>query len=350
VRASILVPVLNEARHIRSSVHAMRRQRLDGEFEILLVDGRSTDGTREALLDLSAADPRLRLLDNPTGRIPAALNIGLRHARGEFVARMDAHSWYPEDYVQRGVDRLERGNAAWVTGPQIPAGDGRWSRRVALALRLRTGQGGSRKWAGIDAAGGAAERELDTGVFCGVWRRSTLEALGGWDEAWTVNEDVEMAARVLDAGGRIVCRTDMGATYRPRDSLRGLARQYWRFGLYRVKSARRHPRALRRSHLAPPCVVVTAVAAVLAPARVRRLGRALFAAYLAGTVVSSLPLLRQADRRDAVGVPVVLLVMHLAWGAGFLVGLARFGVPVRALAAVLTPPTRDEAAGTTSRN
>ena len=329
MHASVLVPVLNEARCIRSTVEAMRRQRLDGDLEILFIDGASTDGTREALFEHCAADPRLRVLENPTGRIPVALNIGLRNARGEFVARMDAHSWYPDDYVQRGIDRLARDDAVWVTGPQIPVGDGPWGRSVALALRHPIGQGGSRKWGAGEPAG---ERDLDTGVFCGVWRRSTLEALGGWEEAWTVNEDVEMAARVLDAGGRIVCRTEMGAEYRPRDSLRGLARQYWRFGFYRVKSARRHPRALRRSHLAAPGIVLTGAAAVAAPARVRAVARALFAAYLAAVATSSLAALRTANLRDAFGVPVVLVVMHVAWGTGFLVGLARFGVPATALA------------------
>jgi glycosyltransferase involved in cell wall biosynthesis len=340
VRASVLVPVLNEACQIRSTVDAMRRQRLDGELEVLLIDGRSTDGTREALLELSVADPRVRVLENPAGRIPAALNIGLRHARGEFVARMDAHSWYPEDYVQRGIERLARGDAAWVTGPQIPVGDGPWSRAVALALQLPIGQGGSRKWGGGEPAVGAGERDLDTGVFCGVWRRSTLEALGGWDEDWAVNEDVEMAARVLEAGGRIVCRADMGAAYRPRDSLQGLARQYCRFGLYRVKSARRHPRALRHSHLGAPCIALAGAAAVVAPGPVRRLARPLLALYLAGVTAGSLVVLRTASARDAAGVPVVLVVMHVAWGAGFLVGLARFGVPVRALADLLAPATR----------
>jgi succinoglycan biosynthesis protein ExoA len=300
VRASVLVPVLNEACQIRSTVDAMRRQRLDGELEILLIDGRSTDGTREALLELSVADPRVRVLENPAGRIPAALNIGLRHARGEFVARMDAHSWYPEDYVQRGIERLARGDAAWVTGPQIPVGDGPWSRAVALALQLPIGQGGSRKWGGGEPAVGASERDLDTGVFCGVWRRSTLEALGGWDEDWAVNEDVEMAARVLESGA--------------------------------------------------PCIALAGAAAVVAPGPVRRLARPLLTLYVAGVTAGSLVLLRTASARDAAGVPVVLVVMHVAWGAGFLVGLARFGVPVRALADLLAPATRGARGGHTRGN
>ena len=205
----MLVPVLNEARHIQASVATMTAQRFDGTIEILLVDGGSTDGTRPLLERLAAADSRLWVLENPAGTIPAALNIGLRHARGAFVARMDAHTWYPPDYVALGVDRLRRGGADWVAGPAIPVGDGRWSRRVARALTLALGQGGSRKWR--QTAGAGEEWELDEGVFTGVWRRETLEALGGWDEAFPVGEDSEMAVRVLSRGGRIVCLPPMGA-------------------------------------------------------------------------------------------------------------------------------------------
>src|SRR3954468_18910476 len=124
VVVSVLVPVLNEAKGLREIVAAMRAQRLDGELELLFVDGGSDDGTRDILAELAAGDPRIRVLDNPRRLIAPALNIGLAAARGEFVARMDAHTLYPPDYLQRGIERLRRGDGAGGAGAQLPSRDG----------------------------------------------------------------------------------------------------------------------------------------------------------------------------------------------------------------------------------
>ena len=329
VLVSVLVPVLDEAAVIQETAAAMRAQLVDGTVELLFVDGGSADGTREQLAALAAEDPSIRLLENPRQIVPAALNVGLAAARGRYVARMDAHSWYPPDYLARGIERLERGDVTWVAGPAAPRGTGRWSRRVALALASSLGQGGSRKWRGERAAAGDDEHDLDTGVFAGVWRRETLERLGGWDERFVVNEDAEMAARVLEDGGRIVCVAAMSAEYAPRETLRGLWRQYWRFGYFRVRTARLHPTAIRRPHLAAVALAATA-AATPAPGRLGRAARAGIGLYSAALVAVTVRA-RPEQPGDAVGVPVVLAVMHLSWGSGFLAACARHGVPLKAL-------------------
>ncbi|HEV3002599.1 MAG TPA: glycosyltransferase family 2 protein [Solirubrobacteraceae bacterium] len=322
---SVLVPILNEEEHLEDSLALMRGQDPPGGLEILAVDGGSTDRTPEILARVAAEDPRVRVLANPARLIPNALNIGLRAARGEYVARMDAHTWYPADYLARGIERLGRGDVAWVSGPQLAEGRGRWSRRVALALSTPMGFGGaSFRYA-------QEEIEVDSG-FTGVWRRETLIQHGGWDEGWPINEDGELAARIRAAGGRIVCVPEMAARYVPRDSLRGLARQYWRYGQYRAKTARHRPGGMRRSHVLPPGLVLAAVAGVL-PGPQRRAARAGVAAWACGLAATAArAAARGAPARDAAALPAVLATMHVAWGAGFLLGCARFGPPVAALA------------------
>jgi len=320
---SVLIPVLDEESSIRATVVAMRNQDVPGGHELLFLDGRSTDRTRSILEQLAHEDQRVRVLDNPARRVPQALNIGLRAARGEFVARMDAHTFYPPNYLRCGVDRLRSGDVAWVAGPQIPRAAGPWSRRVTLALGARLGVGGAsfRRL-------GTEEVEADTG-FTGVWRRATLEAHGGWDEEWPVNQDSELGARIRAAGGRIVCLPEMAAGYVPRDSVRALARQYWRYGQYRAKTSGRHPTSMRRSHLVPPALLVTLATASL-PGRVGRPFRAGVAAYAAALAITGLASLRRAaPRTDAAFVPLLLATMHMTWAAGFLVGSARFGPPVQ---------------------
>lgn len=330
IQASVLIPVRNEGRWLRETGPRMLGQQCDGEIEFLFMDGNSTDDTREILAELAAADPRVRVFDNPKDNVPAGLNIGLREARGAYVARMDAHSWYPPDYVARGIARLGHGDGVvQVTGPAIPRAHGRWSRLVAIALTSPLGQGGSAKWsAQVDDQD--AEVELDTGVFAGVWDREVIDGYGGWDEGWPQNQDAELAARILADGGRIICVAGMGAEYAPRDTLKGLWRQYRNFGYYRVKTTRRHPFALRRQHLVSVGLAGTASLALVPAGRLPRAARAAMALYAAGLAAISVRT-RPGSARDVVSLPVVFAVMHLSWGVGFLRGCLDFGPPWEAL-------------------
>jgi len=163
-----------------------------------------------------------------------------------------------------------------------------------------------------------------------VWRRETLLRHGGWDQEWPTNEDGELAARIHEAGGRIVCVPEMAALYVPRDSLRALARQYWRYGNYRAKTCRAHPESMRRSHLLAPALAIAVPLSLMGRSRVGRVARVGVAAYAAALLATTVSRLG-AGIRDAGSVPAILATMHLSWGFGFLVGAGRFGPPLRAI-------------------
>jgi GT2 family glycosyltransferase len=338
VDCSILVPVYNEERHIAQSLQAMCTQDFAGTLELVLADGGSTDATRTIVAEMAARDPRIRVFDNPRRTVSSGLNTALRHARGTWIARMDAHTVYPSDYVRIGVQRLQRGDVRWVSGPQLPDGAGRVSRAVTLALQAPLGRGASRKWASLhDAAG--PEYELDTGVFAGVWRRETLLEYGGWDERWAKNEDSEMAARFLARGERLICVPAMAARYAPRDTLRGLGTQYLGYGRYRARTARRHPASLRPSLLFPPALVLAGACAVAARGPVRTAGRAGGALYGAALVSAGVRSRRAAGSwPEAALVPLALATMHVSFGVGAMIGAARDGPPIAALASMLGVP------------
>ncbi len=342
IDCSILVPVLNEERFIEAMVAAMRAQRFDGTLEFVFADGGSRDRTREILGELAREDPRIRLFDNPRGSVSSGLNVALREARGTWAARMDGHTIYPADYVADGIARLERGDSNWISGPQRARGHNLVSRAIELALASPLGRGGSRKWSPPTRADGAGgdEFELDTGVFGGVWRRQTLLDYGGWDERWDKNEDSELAARFLRRGEPLICLPSMSADYAPRDTLRGLWRQYRDYGRFRALTARHHPHSMRRSHLVAPALVVDAALA-LSPGRLGTLARAGVGVYGVALIATGVQAARRADHaRDAALVPVVLATMHGAHGVGELAGAIRFGPPwaALALAAGLTGP------------
>ena len=335
----MLTPVLDEERHITRTVEAMRRQRGSGRLEFLLVDGGSSDGTRAILAELASHDTRIRVLDNPRRTTPSGLNIALAHARGRWVARMDAHTEYPEDYLELGIRRLAGGDTRWVSGPPIARGRGPVSRAVALALRTPLGRGGSRKWA-AERSDTDGEYDLDSGVFGGVWERATLLEYGGWDERWWRNQDSEMAGRFLARGERLVCLPSMGAEYSARDSLRSLWRQYFQYGQFRELTAARHPHTMRRSHLLAPALTGDIAFSLAAPRPLRQLARRSLVIYAGVLAWAGIQAARDAQQpRDAALVPLVLATMHVAHGSGSLCAAARHGAPLAALARTLGFPT-----------
>jgi succinoglycan biosynthesis protein ExoA len=163
-------------------------------------------------------------------------------------------------------------------------------------------------------------------------RRATLEDVGGWDEDAVTNEDGELAARIRARGGRIVCVPQMAADCMTRDSLAGLAGQYYRYALGRVRTLRRHPATMRPSHVLPPGLVLAAAVAALGPRRMARLARLALGGYAGALAFEGARLSDGGRERDAAFAPLVLATMHGAWGAGFLAGCATHGPPLLALA------------------
>jgi glycosyltransferase involved in cell wall biosynthesis len=318
----VLIPVLDEAEVLERTVPTMLAQRLDeGEIEFLFAEGRSGDGSREVLERFAARDPRVQVLDNPSGRTPDGLNEALAAAKGNFVARMDAHCFYPPRYLADGIARLARGDVAWVAGPAVPRGDGGFSGTVALALCSPLGRGPSRRLARPGTLG-ERECDLDTGVFAGVWRRSVLARYGGWDARWLRNQDSELAARFLADGERIVSLPSMAAEYVPRRTLPAFLRQYHDYGRYRALTLVRHPLARRRSHALAPALVGALAATLTAPRLLRPPARAALAAYATAVGVETGRAMRTAPRREALGLPLAFAAMHLGWGVGMWRGFA----------------------------
>jgi len=322
---SVLIPLLNEAESVHETIAVLLDQDIDEAVEFLLIDGGSTDGTLSVIEAAAREHPSIRVLRNPARVTPAALNIGLAAARGRYVARMDGHNVYPPNYLRSGVERLRRGDVASASGPSLAEATTPWARRVALALRSWLGTGEAPYRYPIDT-----EIDVDSG-FTGIWERRTLEAHRGWDEATYPNEDAELAARIRATGQRIVCVPEMASRYTPRDSLPALARQYWRYGQYRCRTANRQPNSMRPSHVLAPGLAAAVVAAPIGipvVSTAAAVGIATYGAAVAGVTAAHV----RSHRTDAAFLPAVFLTMHLAWGFGFLRGVARFGFPSAALA------------------
>ena len=310
---SILLPTLNERAYITDCLASLRAQDAAEVIEILVIDGGSTDGTRDLV---EAAGAPVRLVDNPRVTAAAAMNVGIAAAEGEVVCRADAHTVYAPDYVRRCVEVLAETGAANVGGRMQAVGENRFARAVAAVTSSPFGVGPGK----FHYAEG--RHTVDT-VYLGCWRRETLLAAGGYDETglqWAA-EDQELNLRLRQAGGRIVLDSSIRSWYFPRSTPRALARQYANYGMAKASTLAKHRTLPTWRPLAPAALVGAAAAgAVLGRRPATRL--AVPAAYAAGNAWASLRLARQpgvAPQRAA----AAMAICHWSYGAGFWRGLGR---------------------------
>lgn len=309
-RVSVVMPVLNEERHLADSVRMVLDQDWTGELELVLALGPSTDATDAVAAGLAADDPRVRTVPNPSGRTPDGLNAAIDAASGDVIARVDAHAEIPTDYLSSAVAVLEETGADNVGGIMDAVGVSDLERAVACAMKSPLGVGGAR----FHTGGGAGEADT---VYLGVFRREALERVGGYDPHFERAQDWEMNHRIRATGGLVWFTPDLRVTYRPRSTLRALADQYRGYGRWRRVVAREHPGTANARYLAPPAMVLgtlaaTALGVAWRPAWLVPAGYAA-AVGVGGWLISS----REPSAVRA-RVPVVIATMHWAWGIGFL--------------------------------
>ncbi len=312
---AVVIPARNEA----ETIHGCLERVLSGSVrpdEILVVDGASTDETRDVVLAFAQFEPRVRLLDNPRRTIPSAMNIGWRASGCDLIVRVDGHAQIAPDYVMLARDHLMSGEWQGVGGRKVPIATTTFGRAVGAAMSSRFGVGNSR----YHYAEGSEEAEH---VPFGAYRRSVIEDLGGWDESVLVNEDFEFDYRLRLRGGRILFDSAMWSHWACSNSVRDLAYQYHRYGKGKAVVARMHPESLRLRHLAPPIVaaglILTAAVALFLHSRLAQVGVSAYLLAMASTaLVGQARTLPFAER---IRFPVAVFVMHNAWGVGFLRGL-----------------------------
>jgi glycosyltransferase involved in cell wall biosynthesis len=310
-KVSVIVPARDSAGTIGETLTAIASQDYPGEFEVVVAVGPSVDGTADLVAGFAGEDPRIRRVDNQVGSTPAGLNRAIAASDGEVVARVDAHAVIPPGYLCRAVELLAETGADNVGGIQDAVGSTPFEAAVAAAMRSPLGSGGA-AYRGEGPAG-----PVDT-VYLGVFRRSALERVGGFDETLLRNQDYELNIRLRDTGGTVWFSPELRVRYRPRGDVRALARQYFQYGRWKREVLRRHPGSLRLRQLAAPVALVGVVLGLSAGPRSGGRSLAVPAVYGAAVVAGAASAPGRRDPRTA----LALLVMHLAWGAGFLRGAA----------------------------
>jgi GT2 family glycosyltransferase len=315
---SVIIPMRNEQAWIDRCLGSVLGQDYPRDrMEVLVADGLSTDASARMLAELAERDPRVRVVENPGLIVPTGLNLLIAAARGDIIARIDAHTVLGADYLRRGVELLERTGASNVGGPMICRGGSPIADAIAVAMGSRFGIGATFHFA-------TGEVDCDT-VYMGMWPRRVFEEVGLFDEEFVRNQDDELSYRIRKSGGRIVCSPAMKSLYQNRESWKTMAGQFWQYGVWKVRVLQKHPRQMSIRHFVPPAfqagvALSLLVGVVWQPALWTGLAAVALYTGVIGAVAASGP----GDLAAKARLGLALVLIHQCWANGFLVGLKRF--------------------------
>ncbi len=325
---SVIIPCYNEARFIGKTLNNLASQYPPESYEIIVVDSMSEDATRDVVREFQASHPELsiKLIQNPERNIPKALNLGIDAARGEIIARMDAHAVPSSGYIRRCVEVLGRGEAEVVGMPCVvqPGSNSVTAHAIALAVSHPFGIGDARYRLGSTRS---TQEIVDTVPFA-CFRKSLWSRLGGYNESLLTNEDYDFNYRARTQGDRVVLDRSEHCDYFARSTFSKLIAQYRRYGAWKARMIRQHPRSIRIRHAIAP-LFVTSILLLTLLGIWNTLGWLLLAVELALYFLTATAFAARAVHKAKADpgvmfvMPLVFFAIHLSWGGSFLLGLVR---------------------------
>ncbi len=319
---SVVIPCRNEVRFLARCLDSILAGGYPaGRMEVLVVDGGSSDGTRELIEERAQADLRVRLIDNPQGTTPWALNHGIAAARGDIVARVDAHAAVAADYFTLCVAHLESSGADNVGGTMrtLPRDMGLFAGPIVAALGHRFGVGNS-----YFRIGSREPRWVDT-VFGGCWRRDVFQRVGKFNTDLRRSQDMEFSLRLKAAGGRTLLVPEVCSDYYARSRLGSFVRHNFSNGEWAVLPfiySDVIPVSLR--HLIPLLFALSLLAGATLFAWTPWLLAAVCIPYTLANLAASMDVARKLNVPGYVlSMPPVFFLLHASYGLGSIVGVLR---------------------------
>jgi len=316
------MPVLNEEKYLANAIEAIYQQNYSGNLQVVLAIGPSKDRTFEIAKKLQKQYKNLFLVESPTGRTPDNLNLAIQSCTADIIVRVDAHSELSTNYIELAVKTLQQTGADNVGGIMAAQGKTDFEKAVAAAMTSPLGVGNAAFH--IGGKEGPAET-----VYLGVFRKSALERVGGYDTNFTRAQDWEMNHRIRRTGGLVWFNPNLIVTYRPRSNLSLLAKQYFQYGTWRREVMRTHPETKVRfsalRYFAPPAALVAVLTGILfgligLTTNLWTKYLLIFPlSYLFFALVASLFLFKKAKSGYKYLLPV-LITMQMSWGSGFMFG------------------------------
>jgi len=318
---SIIIPCRNEEKYIGECLISLLKQKnLKDYMEILVVDGMSGDNSRKIIHSISNENPQIKLIDNPNLLTPFALNIGIKHAKGKFIAILGAHAEYATDYLTTCLQLIDQHpNVACVGGPIISKGKNYFAKATALAMSSIIGVG--------NAKHRFPEYEGYAEMACfPVFKREVFEKYGSYDESLIRNQDDEFCFRITKNGEKVFISPQAKSSYFVRESPLELFKQYYHYGFWRVAVLKKHRMPISYRQQIPILfyllVILLAILAFISNNLI--LGIFLPIIYSVIIIVFTIPIFIKEKFIVAICFPVAVLVLHASYAVGFFTGMINF--------------------------
>ena len=310
-KVAVVIPAKNAEKTLEKAFVSVLNQKIEESIEICIAVAPSEDSTLDVAKRIELDNENVTLVENPSGKTPAGLNLAIKNTQAPVIVRLDAHAELGEKYVSIALETLEKTGAANVGGRQKPVGTTPFETAVGMAISSRFGAGDAR------FRTGGKEGEVDT-VYLGVFNRNAIENVGLFDESLIRNQDAELNWRLRETGKKIWFQPELVASYKPRSTLNELAKQYYEYGKWRRHVVRTHPRSIKLRQLIPPLnALVFFLGLVLGFFWIPLLSFPTL--YVAGTFCVTAA--KSKTGKDFIYLLIIFPTIHFSWAAGFLKGI-----------------------------
>ena len=310
-KVAVVIPAKNAEKTLEKAFVSVLNQKTEEQIEVCIAVAPSEDSTLDVAKRIEIDNENVTLVENPSGKTPAGLNLAIKNTQAPVIVRLDAHAELEEEYISTALETLKKTGAANVGGRQNPGGTTLFEKAVGIAISSRFGAGDAR------FRTGGEEGEVDT-VYLGVFDRNSIENVGLFNESLIRNQDAELNWRLRETGKKIWFQPELIASYKPRSTLKELAKQYYDYGKWRRHVVSIHPRSIKLRQLIPPLNALVFLLGIIfgffwAPSL------SFPVLYIAG--IFFVTTVKSKTVTDFIYLLIIFPTIHFSWTAGFLRGV-----------------------------
>ncbi len=310
-KVAVVIPAKNAEKTLEKAFVSVLNQKTEEQIEVCIAVAPSEDSTLDVAKRIEIDNENVTLVENPSGKTPAGLNLAIKNTQAPVIVRLDAHAELEEEYISTALETLKKTGAANVGGRQNPVGTTPFEKAVGIAISSRFGAGDAR------FRTGGEEGEVDT-VYLGVFDRNSIENVGLFNESLIRNQDAELNWRLRETGKKIWFQPELIASYKPRSTLKELAKQYYDYGKWRRHVVSIHPRSIKLRQLIPPLnSLVFLLGTIFGFFWVPSLSFPVL--YIAG--IFFVTTVKSKTVTDFIYLLIIFPTIHFSWTAGFLRGV-----------------------------
>ena len=321
---SFIIVAYNAEKVLSNSLDCLKAQKYPHKkIEVLLVDSSSTDNTKKIMNDFKKNNKdfkRVLVLDNPKKILPCGWNVALKSAKGDAILRVDAHSTFPDNFIEENVKELENGeNIVGGHRISVSADNTKWQKTLLIAEQSLFGSGIA-KYRRTD------KKEYVKTLAHAMYRKKVFDEVGPYNENLARTEDNEMHYRMRKAGYKFLLSPNIVSYHHARNTFKGMVKQKYGTGKWIGITMHTVPKCFSIYHFIPLLFVISLICCIiLAIFKMPIFLIVLGILYGLFNIINLLTIIiNNGFSFYFLVLPLIFLILHLAYGFGTIVGLLTF--------------------------